>query len=64
MSPFRGNYIRYDELTRIVHDWARANPDIVRVGSIGKSTEGRELWLLEMRRRCAARALRWRLRRT
>ncbi|HEX9431390.1 MAG TPA: M14 family metallopeptidase [Burkholderiales bacterium] len=48
MSPFRNNYIRYDELTRIVHDWARANPDIVRVSSIGNSTEGRELWLLEI----------------
>src|SRR5882672_2597695 len=48
MSPFRANYIRYEELTRIVHDWARANPGIVRVKSIGKSVEGRDLWLLEI----------------
>src|SRR5258708_3765508 len=48
MSPFRSNYIRYEELTRIVHDWARANPGIVRVTSIGKSVEGRDLWLLEI----------------
>ncbi|HEY4747425.1 MAG TPA: M14 family zinc carboxypeptidase, partial [Steroidobacteraceae bacterium] len=48
MSPFRTNYIRYEELTRIVHDWARANPGLVRVASIGKSPEGRDLWLLEI----------------
>ena len=59
MSPFRQSYLRYEELTRIVHDWARAHPDFVRVASIGSSTEGRELWLLEIgrepdRRRAAA----------
>jgi hypothetical protein len=48
MSPFRSNYIRYDELTRIVHDWAKAHPGFVRVKSIGKSVEGRDLWLLEI----------------
>ena len=48
MSPFRSNYLRYDEITKIVHDWARANPGLVRVKSIGKSVEGRELWLLEI----------------
>ena len=50
MSPFRNNYLRYEELTRIVHDWARANPGFVRVTSIGKSVEGRDLWLLEIGR--------------
>ena len=59
MSPFRQSYLRYEELTRIVHDWARAHPDFVRVASIGSSAEGRELWLLEIgrepdRRRAAA----------
>ena len=48
MGPFRSSYLRYDELTRVVHDWARAHPDLVRVASIGKSPEGRELWLLEI----------------
>ena len=50
MSPFRSSYIRYEELTRIVHDWARTNPGFVRVTSIGKSVEGRDLWLLEIGR--------------
>jgi len=59
MSPVRSNYLRYEELTRIVHDWARAHPEFVRVKSIGKSLEGREFWLLEIgrepdRRRAAA----------
>jgi hypothetical protein len=59
MSPFRTDYLRYEDLTRIVHDWARAHPDFVRVKSIGKSLEGREFWLLEIgrepdRRRAAA----------
>src|SRR5207248_9646641 len=59
MSPFRQSYLRYEELTRIVHDWARAHPDFARVASIGSSAEGRELWLLQIgrepdRRRAAA----------
>jgi zinc carboxypeptidase len=59
MSAFRSTYLRYEELTKVVHDWARAHPEFVRVKSIGKSLEGRELWLLEIgrepdRRRAAA----------
>jgi len=48
MSPFRTNYLKYEEITRIVHDWAKANPGLVRVKSIGKSVEGRDFWLLEI----------------
>jgi len=59
MSAFRSNYLRYEELSRVVHDWTRAHPDFVRVKSIGKSLEGRDFWLLEIgrepdRRRAAA----------
>ena len=45
-APFRTGYLDYDELTAQVRAWASAHPDIVRLESIGKSTEGRELWLL------------------
>jgi hypothetical protein len=45
---FRNGYVRYDELTRIVKGWAEKHPSIVRLSSIGKSTEGRDLWLLEI----------------
>lgn len=47
---FRSTYVKYDELTRIVQGWAKAHPEIVRLSSIGKSPEGRELWLLEIGR--------------
>jgi len=46
MSPFRTNYLKYEEISRIVHDWAKANPGLVRVKSIGKSVEGRDLWCI------------------
>ena len=59
ISAFRSSYLRYEEISRLVHDWARAHPEFVRVTSIGKSTEGRDFWLLEIgrepdRRRAAA----------
>ena len=59
ISPFRSSYLRYEEISSVVHDWARAHPEFVRVTSIGKSTEGRDFWLLEIgsepgRRRAAA----------
>lgn len=43
---FRSRYITYDALTRVVHAWAEAFPQFVRLRSIGKTPEGRDLWLL------------------
>lgn len=43
---YRERFLGYDELTDTLHRWARAFPDVARVESIGKSLEGRELWLL------------------
>ncbi len=39
-------YYRYDDLTRIVHAYAEEYPHLVKVESIGKSYEGRDIWLL------------------
>jgi murein tripeptide amidase MpaA len=39
-------YYRYDELTRILHAFAEEYPHLVRIESIGKSYEGRDIWLL------------------
>src|SRR2546421_20624 len=50
MSPFREKYLRYEELSRVLQDWAHAHPEFVRVKSIGKSAEGRDLWILEIGR--------------
>jgi murein tripeptide amidase MpaA len=39
-------YFRYDELTRIVKGFAEEAPHLVRLESIGKSYEGRDIWLV------------------
>jgi murein tripeptide amidase MpaA len=41
-------YLRYGELTRAMHDLAEEHPDLCKVESIGKSYEGREIWLAEL----------------
>ncbi len=38
-------YYRYDDLTRLIHAFAQEFPNLVRVESIGKSHEGRDIWL-------------------
>jgi murein tripeptide amidase MpaA len=38
-------YLRYDDLTRALHALAAAHPGLVRVESIGRSFEGRDIWL-------------------
>src|SRR5687768_6537899 len=43
---FREHYLDYEELTAQVHAWAEAFPHLVKVESIGKSAEGRDLWVL------------------
>src|SRR5438105_4132461 len=59
VSPFGEKYLRHEERSRVLQDWAHAHPEFVRVKSIGKSAEGRDLWILEIgrepgRRRAAA----------
>ncbi|MGE5073974.1 MAG: M14 family metallopeptidase [Anaerolineae bacterium] len=39
-------YYRYDELTRLLHDYAGSHPNLLKIESIGKSHEGRDVWLL------------------
>ncbi len=43
--PF-DRYIRYDELTQICKDLAAEYPNLVMLDSIGKSHEGRDIWIL------------------
>jgi hypothetical protein len=38
-------YLRYDELTKWLHETAAAHPELMTVESYGKSYEGRDLWL-------------------
>ena len=39
-------YYRYEDLTRILQEYAEAYPQLVRLESIGKSYEGRDIWLV------------------
>src|SRR6266498_5894302 len=39
-------FYRYDELTRLLKAYAKEYPNLIRLESIGKSHEGREVWLI------------------
>jgi murein tripeptide amidase MpaA len=43
--PRFDQFYRHPELTRLLADYAAARPDLVAVRSIGKSHEGRDIWL-------------------
>jgi murein tripeptide amidase MpaA len=43
--PRFDTFYRYDELTQLLFDYAAAMPQLVSVESIGKSYEGRDIWL-------------------
>jgi murein tripeptide amidase MpaA len=39
-------FYRYHELTRLLKDYAKEYPNLIRLESIGKSHEGRDVWLV------------------
>ena len=39
-------FYRYPELTRLLKEDAREYPDLIRLELIGKSHEGRDVWLV------------------
>lgn len=43
---FRDRYLLHDELTAQLRAWADAFPDVVRLTSLAKTPEGRDVWLL------------------
>ena len=45
---FRDRFLNYDELTRQVRAWTDAFPQLCRASSIGRTPEGREMWLLTL----------------
>jgi len=42
------HYHGYDETTEILHEFAEEYPGLTELYSIGKSTEGRDLWLINI----------------
>ena len=49
--PRFDQFYRYPELTRLLQDYAAAAPHVVSLRSIGKSHEGRDIWLLAVTNR-------------
>jgi zinc carboxypeptidase len=47
-DAFARNYLTHAEVTELVQDWGRRFPEFVRVRSIAKSLDGRDVWLLEI----------------
>ena len=41
-------FYRYNELTRLLKAYAKEYPHLIRLESIGKSYEGRDVWLVTM----------------
>ena len=45
---FREDYLDYEALTQQLTDWAEAFPSCARVESIGRTPQGREIWLFSV----------------
>ena len=46
LKPRFDKYYRYDEMTRLLKAYAREYPNLLKLQSIGKSHQGRDVWLL------------------
>jgi murein tripeptide amidase MpaA len=46
--PRFDTFYRHPELTRLLHDYAEALPGVLSLRSIGKSFEGRDIWLVTL----------------
>ena len=49
--PRFDQFYRHDELTQLLADFAAARPDLASLRAIGKSFEGRDIWLLTLTNR-------------
>jgi hypothetical protein len=47
---FRTGYLTYDELDRVLSAWSIAYPSVMRRESLGKTDEGRDVWLVTIGR--------------
>jgi hypothetical protein len=49
-SLFLKDYFGYDQLTRTLENWVRAHAEFVSLDTLGKSENGRDIWLLKVGR--------------
>ncbi len=58
-DPLKGilSYYTYDVLTRLLHELVESHPQLAQLESIGKSLEGRELWLVTLTNQATGPAL-------
>src|SRR5512140_283745 len=49
-------FYRYDELTALLHELAAAHPELALLQSIGRSHEGRDIWVLSLTQRATGPA--------
>ncbi len=47
-KPDFAEYLKYDDLVRTLHELVEARSDLARIYSIGKTYEGREMWMVEI----------------
>ena len=55
-SPRFDQFLRHDALTRLLADYAEAHSQLVAVESIGKSHEGRDIWVVTVTNRATGPA--------
>ena len=55
-KPRFDTFPRHDELTRLLSAYAEAAPALVSVASIGKSHEGRDIWVVTLTNRATGPA--------
>jgi Zinc carboxypeptidase len=48
IQPRFDTFYRYDALTQLLHGYAASHPGLVSVESIGKSYEGRDIWVVTL----------------
>lgn len=48
MPPRFDTYYQYEDLARILAEWAAAHPDLIRIEPIGRSHEGREIFVARL----------------
>ena len=52
-TPDFSRFPRYAQLTTLLQAYATARPDLVELRSIGKSHEGRDIWLVVLTRQAS-----------